>query len=297
MKRACRILFASGISLYAPLILESALAQQVQVTTSFPVCKANDDTLRLPTINPVSPSADVLKSDTGHNPNDRIDATPQSTSDSGDSEIYYFYEPYPMEPGASFWQIGASISLVPLAEAEQEYPMPGLDVQYKRGLFKNVSYVGSYSTSWYSHLLHTGLQWNTKFDRFSFGIANHFGIAFGFMNNVDVFEKVVAYGLFYMPMLRFGYRFDDFSLSCSLVMTYVFKADSRVNKSTAYVGPQRTANDFYFTWAVEQPFLRHLHLSVGMSLGYARTPYQSWMQYNTTDEWLFVPEFFFAVQL
>ena len=202
-----------------------------------------------------------------------------------------------MEVGSSFWQLGLSVSLVPLAEAEQEYPMPGLDVQYKRGLFKNVSYVASLSTSWYSWLFHTGLQWNSNLDRFSYGVANHFGFAYGYMHNTDVFENVVAYGYFYMPMLRFGYRFDDFSLSCSFVMTYAFKATSRVNGTTAYVGPEKKANDLYCTWVVEQPFLRNLQLSVGLSLGYARTPYQSWMQYNTTDEWLFVPEFFFAFQL
>ena len=211
--------------------------------------------------------------------------------------IYYFYEPYPMEVGSSFWQVGLSVSLVPLAEAEAEYPMPGLDIQYKRGLFKNVVFAGIFSTSYYSNLFHAGLQWNSNADRFSYGLVNDFGAAYGWIDNYDVFGKVTAFGLFYMPMLRFGYRFDDFSLSCSLVMSYIFSSNSVANHTTAYVGPSHKANDFYFTWVVEQPFLRNLHLSVGLSLGYARTPYQSWMQYNTTDEWLFVPEFFFSVQL
>lgn len=202
-----------------------------------------------------------------------------------------------MQPGSSFLQVGASVSLVPLAEAENEYPMPGFDIQYKLGLFKNISFAASYSTSYYSHLLHTGLQWNANLGRFSYGLANHFGIAYGFINGVDVFGKASAYGIFTMPMLRFGYRFDEFSLSCSFVMTYAFITHSSVNETDAYVGPEKQANDFYFTWVVEQPFLRNLRLSVGLSLGYARTPYQSWMQYNTTDVWLFVPEFFFAVQL
>jgi hypothetical protein len=65
----------------------------------------------------------------------------------------------------------------------------------------------------------------------------------------------------------------------------------------ASAGPQHSINDFYCTLVVEQPFLRSLHLSVGLSVGYSRTPYQTWMLYDTIDEWLFAPEFFFAVQL
>jgi hypothetical protein len=70
-----------------------------------------------------------------------------------------------------------------------------------------------------------------------------------------------------------------------------------VNGLEASPGPQNTLNDYYCTLVVEQPFLRTLQLSIGLSLGYARTPYQTWMFYNTVDEWLFVPEFFFAIQL
>ncbi|HCA79856.1 MAG TPA: hypothetical protein DEP53_08990 [Bacteroidetes bacterium] len=202
-----------------------------------------------------------------------------------------------METGSSFFQVGASVSLVPYAEAEQEIPMPGLDIQYKWGIYKNVSLAGSLSTSYFSNLFHSGIQWNANVDRFSYGFANHVGFAYGFMKRVNLFDNVEAYGLFYMPMLRIGYRFDDFSVSSSFVISYVFKSNSYVNGLSASVGPQNSINDYYCTLVVEQPLLRNLHLSVGFSLGYARTPYQSWMLYNTTDEWLFVPEFFFAVQL
>jgi hypothetical protein len=202
-----------------------------------------------------------------------------------------------MSVGSSFWQVGASVSLVPYAEAEQEIPMPGLDVQYKRGIWNNVSFVGSFSTSYFSNLFHAGLQWNGNLGRFSLGFANHVGFAYGFMKRENLFDNVKAYGLFYMPVLRLGYRQDEFSVSTSFVISYIFKSNSYVNDVQASVGPQNSINDYYCTFVVEQPFLRNLQLSIGLSIGYARTPYQSWMLYNTVDEWLFVPEFFFAVQL
>lgn len=211
--------------------------------------------------------------------------------------VHYFYEPFPMEPGASVFQIGGSFSLLPYPDAEQELPIPAIDIQYKRGIWDNVALVGSLSTCIYSNLVHAGLQWNARWDRFSMGVADHFGYAYGFMKRENSFDNVRGYGVIDMFILRLGYRFDDFSFSCSLVATYMIQSMSYVNGLEASIGPQNTVNDYYATFAVEQPFLRNLHLSIGFSLGYARTPYQTWMLYNTIDEWLFSPEFFFAVQL
>jgi len=216
---------------------------------------------------------------------------------SPDATVYYFYEPFPMEPGEDVFQVGASFSLVPYADAEQEIPLPGVDVQYKRGIFDNVALVGSLSSSYFSNLLHAGLQWNAKAHRFSFGAANHIGFAYGFIKRESLFDDVEAYAWIDMMILRLGYRFDEFSVSCSFFVTYMIKSMSYVNDIEASVGPKNTINDYYCTLVVEQPFLRTLHLSIGMSLGYTRTPWQTWMLYDTVDEWLFSPEFFFAFQI
>lgn len=214
-----------------------------------------------------------------------------------DPAFYYYYEPFPMEVGSDVLQVGASFSLVPYADAEQEIPLPGIDVQYKRGIFENLAVVGSLSTSYFSSLAHAGLQWSTRVARFSFGVANHIGFAYGFITRENLFDDVEGYAWIDMMILRLGYRFDEFSISCSFVATYMLKSMSYVNGLEASVGPQHTVNDYYTTLAVEQPFLRTLRLSLGLSLGYARTPWQTWMLYNTVDEWLFSPEFFFAVQM
>lgn len=209
----------------------------------------------------------------------------------------YFYEPYPMPPGSSVFQIGGSFSLLPYPDAEQEVPIPALDIQYKRGIMENISVTGVVSTCYFSNLAHAGLQWNTNIHRFSVGVANHVGFVYGFITRENLFDDVEAYALFDMFILRFGFRFDEFSCSCSLVTTYVMDSKSFVNGLRAPGGPERALNDYYCTITLEQPFLRNLSLSVGVSVGYARTPYQTWMLYSTVDEWLFSPEFFFAVQL
>jgi hypothetical protein len=300
MKRASLSLFVVTTFLIVSLVCGASSAQPSQVNDSHFRFKPRSDTSSV-RIEYRPSFAGKLTFDTpGHNSDNLIAAPPPQHNVASPPPAYYFYEPYPMRVNAWLLQVGGSVSLVPYAEDEAELPMPGLDVQYKRGLFENISLAGSFSTSYFSNLLHVGLQWSGHQGPLSYGFAGHVGGAYGFMNSAyrkGVFDKVEAYGFFTMPMLRFGYRFDDFSISSSLVITYVFVSKSFVNTTPASVGPQNSINDYYATLVVEQPFLRDLQLSIGISLGYARTPYQSWMLYNTTNEWLFVPEFFFAVQI
>jgi hypothetical protein len=226
-----------------------------------------------------------------------IDSTSVSAPPPAEPPARYFYEPFPLEPGSSILQIGGSFSLLPYPDAEQEVPIPALDVQYKLGVFKNFAAVGVLSTCYFSNLVHAGIQWNTDIHRFSCGVANHVGFVYGFITRENLFDDVEGFGLFDMMIVRLGFRFDDFACSCSFVTTYIMDSKSYVNGLRAPGGPERSLNDYYCTLVVEQPFLSNLRLSIGLSLGYARTPYQTWMLYSTVDEWLFSPEFFFAVQL
>ncbi len=210
--------------------------------------------------------------------------------------VTYFYEPFPIAPGNSVLQLGGSFTLLPLPVAENEYPAPALDIQYKRGLYKNFILAVSLSTNYFTNLLHAGIQWNINFNMLSIGIANDVGGFFGFINIEGQFNKNKALAFYDLPILRVGYRFDKFSVSMSWAASYIFVSHNNVSGLIAE-GPQNKINDIYCTIAVEQPFLKNNLLSVGFSLNYSRSPYQSWMLYNTLDEYLYLPEFFFAIQL
>jgi hypothetical protein len=212
------------------------------------------------------------------------------------ASVRYFYEPYPQEIGNSILQLGGSFTLLPISVVENEYPIPAIDVQYKHGIFKNVSFVSTFSTNYFSNLLHLGLQWNTNISRFSFGLANHLGGFAGFISSEGQFENNSAYALFSMPILRFGFRTDEFSFSLSFAASYIFKSVSKVSDLKA-PGPEKIWNDFFCTLAIEQPMFKSTNLSIGLSLAFARSPYQSWLLYNTIDQYQFAPEFFFAIQL
>ena len=210
--------------------------------------------------------------------------------------VSYFYEPFPQKIGSSILQLGGSFTLLPVPLMENEYPSPAIDLQYKHGMLKNISLNASLSTNIFSNLIHAGIQWNINSDRLSFGIANHIGCFFGFFNTEGQFDANTAYAIYYLPILRIGYRLDDFSITMSWAVSYIFKSTSRVSGLKA-PGPEHTVNDIFCTFAIEQPFLKSSYISLGFSLTYAVSPYQAWMMYNTIDNHLFIPEFFFAFQL
>jgi hypothetical protein len=210
--------------------------------------------------------------------------------------LYYFYEPYPLKPGTRIFQIGGSFTLLPITVVENEYPIPALDLQYKYGLLKNLSLTGCFSTNYFSNLLHGGLQWNINTSKLSVGLAGHVGGFAGFITAEGQFENNSAYAIFLMPILRIGLRTQEFSVSMSFVAAYILRSVNKVSDLKA-PGPTSTWNDFYCTIAIEQPMFKKTHISLGLSLAFARTPYQSWLLYNTIDQYQFVPEFFFAIQL
>lgn len=223
-------------------------------------------------------------------------AQPEVSDSTSSSEQSYFYEPYPQKPGLYILQLGASFTLLPEPVVENEYPAPAVDLQYKHGIYNHFSLVGSLSTNYFTNLLHAGIQWNSNYKDFSFGIANHLGGFFGFISAEGQFDNNQAYAFFYLPVVRFGYRLNKYSISMSWAVSYIIKSQNKVSGLKA-AGPDNTVNDYFCTLAVEQPFLKNAHLSIGFSLNYARSPYQSWLLYNTIDQYLFLPEFFFSFQL
>lgn len=213
-----------------------------------------------------------------------------------DSVPSYYYEPYPMQPGSTVLQVGMSFTLLPVPLVENEYPTPAAEFQIKHGLSGSWSINGILSTNIFSTLLHGGPQWNTAIDRTSIGVCAHVGGFYGFISTEGQFDNNSAYAVVGIPMVRIGYRLDAFVLSTTFAASYVFVSESSVSGMEA-PGPMNTINDLFCTIAIEQPFLRSSQLALGISLSYARTPYQTWLLYNTIDQYLFLPEFFFAVQL
>lgn len=208
----------------------------------------------------------------------------------------YFYEPYPLEKGTLLLQLGGSFTLLPIPVAENEIIVPTLDLQSKYAFNRNFCLTSSLFTNFFSNALQTGIQFNEKLENFSFGISNNIGIFVGFVNIEGQFDNNTAIVFFYLPTFKTGYRFDDFSFSINFGANYILYGQTKISEVNAF-GISQSWNMFYTTFAVEQPIFKKSYISFGISIDYSKSPYQSWLMYNTIDNKMFIPEFFFSFQL
>ena len=208
----------------------------------------------------------------------------------------YFYDPTPLHQGDQVFNLGLSLTLLPEPIVEQEIPAPAIDLQYKRSLNGPLSFYGSFSTNYFTNVIVAGLQYGVGDAHYSascgLGVA---GFA-GFLNAEGQFDKNSAAAVAAIPVIRFGHHFENVALSLSVSGTFLFYADTRVG-SLEDRGMRARFNDVYVTLALEQPFYGETLVSTGISVTYSRTPYQSWMLFNTFDQYLMLPEFFFAFVL
>lgn len=207
----------------------------------------------------------------------------------------YHYEPWPLDVGQSLWTFGLSLTTLPQPVVESEIPAPAIDIQMKSGIMRNVSLVTTFSTNIFSNVLQAGIQWNNKSDRFSYAGGANIGVFGGWLSVEGQFDRNWAYAVALMPVIRTGYRFDEFSLSTTFSGTLILSAQTHVGSLQAQ-GTTSSVNDLFVTIAVEQPFLRSSIVSTGISIAYSRTPYQSWILFNTLDQYLLIPEVFVGFQ-
>lgn len=209
----------------------------------------------------------------------------------------YYYEPYPMKSGDWLWQLGASATLLPVPVTENEIIVPSVDLQFKMGLSKRFSLVSSLYTNVFSNVLHGGIQWNKNYGNFSIGLVGHLGVFFGWMDLDEVYEINTAYAFIGLPMIRTGYRFEDFSLTSTIGASFIIYGNSKISEINTVGIATKNPHDLFLTLTFEQPFLRRTLMSFGFSVFFDNSPYQCWLLYNTLDYKMFIPEFFIRFQL
>lgn len=213
-----------------------------------------------------------------------------------DTSYYYHHEPWPLPVGRNVITAGLLLTMLPGPLVEDEIPVPAVELQLRRGLAPNISMIASISTNVVSTIANLGAQWNAREGRFSWGVgANALGFL-GWLSIEGQFDNNVAFAIAVLPYLKAGFRFDDFSVSSTFAASYSLYAGSDIADSKTE-GPTGSWNDFYYAIAFEQPFLSTMRVSFGMSVMFSRTPYQSWITYNTIDQYMFLPSFFFGIQV
>lgn len=223
--------------------------------------------------------------------------TLRGQSDSSGSAPVYHYEPWPLACGQSVLTAGVVFALAPEPIVENEVPVPSLDVQYRRGLIPDVSLVATITTNVVASLGQLGMQWNDTAASLSYAAgANAVGFL-GWLSDEGMFANSWAFAYGAVPFARVGYRFEEFSVSAMLAASWIVDAESRTNGMRTPANLSSPLNDYYMTLAIEQPFLRTGRVSTGLSFTLSRTPYQSWILFDTFDQYLLISEFFVGFQL
>jgi hypothetical protein len=207
-----------------------------------------------------------------------------------------FYEPHPLRPGENIMNLGLSVTLLPEPIVVQEVPAPALTLLWKHGITDWFSGYATLSSNYVTNFLSVGAQINVGDDDFSFALGDAMGVFAGVFDLGGEFEKNSAAAIANTPTLRIGHRFKDVALSASFSASYLLHAGTTV----ASIEDRHIVskfNDVTLTLALEQSFARQMRVSTGMSVTFSRTPYQIWMLYNTFDQYLMMPEFFFSIRL
>ena len=104
-----------------------------------------------------------------------------------------------------------------------------------------------------------------------------------------------SYGWILNPTILYGFEFKDFVLSTefetqhSRMFTY---------SEDEFLGTLRDPDaGFAIRFNVEQPLWDNNSVSISIKLNYAKFYSQSWLTYNTVDEYLFYPEIIFGLIL
>ena len=226
-----------------------------------------------------------------------VSITALSAQTQDDSTTYYYeYEPWPLPIHSSVLTAGVTVIILPSLLVEDEIPAPAFDLQYKYGIAEKATITASINTNIVANIAHVGAQWNDHTGNFSYAAGVSMVGFFGWLSIEGQFDNNWAYAVAASPLLRFGYRFNEFSVSGLFTVAYVLAAENRVSEFSIQ-GPVGTINDYYMKLAVEQPFLESMRVSLGLGITYSRTPVQAWIVANTIDVWVVLPEFCIGVQL
>jgi hypothetical protein len=208
---------------------------------------------------------------------------------------YYVHEPWPLPSGQSAWMIGATMTVLPQPLVENEIPAPAFDMRARYGLPENFALVGRLNTNIINNMLSLGGQWVYTIGRFSVAVGDAFTGFYGRLDQAS-FNANTGMALATVPFVRLGYHGPDFSFSITGDAMYVITAKTTIDdiENTTVRQPWNSGG---LTFAVEQPFFNTSEITLGMNLSWSRNPWQTWLLYNTFDEFMMYPEFFVGFAL
>lgn len=198
---------------------------------------------------------------------------------------------YPSTPAEKEWQVSVGLTLTTLPRditEEVAVRAPAFDLHALYGLPSNFSLDGRVFSQVVQNHFSVGPRWAHPMGRFSFSLGYDVAWWFGFLTTIDGFDTKASGWLNY-PSITLGYDLEDVYLLAKMEAILNMYYRSYVGESELSTD-QNTFSGMAFTLALEQPFWKNTHLTLGMRGSYTKFHWQTWSLFSTFDRYLFYPE-------
>ena len=203
----------------------------------------------------------------------------------------YFYYPKSIKPWESVFYVGLSLTRLPSVVVEEEISQsPMLYIGYRLGLPWNLSSYWHFNSNYISNYGNSCLYWSYSLGRHTLAVGGKIAMWFGHLQMDAIHLK--SYGWIINPTILYGIEFKDFVLSAEFETQhsrmFTFSEDE-------YLGTLKYPTAGYAVkFNIEQPLWKKNCVSLSVKFNYAKFYYQSWLTFNTLDEYLFYPEIHFG---
>jgi len=208
---------------------------------------------------------------------------------------HYVFTTHPLDAGRGVFSMGAALTILPQPLTEYPTPAPMLDMRWRYGLPLQTSIYGRAGSNIATTLANIGLLWSFSIGRGSFGVGISEMYMYGNITYVDGFNTIQHRWATY-PMVAASWSFPAFTVSGRFEMEYMTSQVRTIADQTVRTA-QDQLNGGSLTLAIEQPFWKNTHVSMGVTLNYTRNPYQAWFLFNTFRDKMFYPELFVGFML
>lgn len=211
------------------------------------------------------------------------------------SKPSFIYYPARLDTWEMMVGIGLSVTSLPIEVVEEEINQsPLLKIDYKLGLPANFSLNAKLFSNYIVNGSSMGFDYAWIDRKFSSNVGFDVTGWFGHLN-MDAIQ-LKARGMIISPYVTTGIKFDNLLLSArietQISTIWTDDYDEIILGKVKY--PDK---GIALHLTVEQPLWNDNWTALGIKLNYTKFYYQSWLSYNTLDEYLFYPEVIFSFVL
>lgn len=216
-------------------------------------------------------------------------------AEKGDNVSSFLYFPKAYKNFDYNFGIGLNLTRLPQEVVEEEINQsPVLNFDARLGIPANLSLLANFHSNYIVNSGSLGLQWTLISNDFSFAVGLEYQLWFGHVDFRAIQMK--NNGFTYYPFILFGKKFEDFIVS--------LRADAQFSRVITHDGEDNFLSDrtdnqagYSIELSIEQPLWKDNWAAISVKINYARFYYQSWLSFNTLNEYLIYPEFSFMLIL